>query len=169
MPVPSPPPATLREIAGVSVAEIAREFGTPTYVYDAAKIVERLGEVSAFDVVRYAQKACSSLAIVDLVRRHGALVDTVSYGELLDVFWGCHNPTTLNRQGPDHGSQYRSVIFTFDDGQRADAEKSKAAQDASGAFPAPIVTAIEPASTYWRAEDYHQNYFKKEGIEACPI
>ncbi|MEE8259111.1 MAG: peptide-methionine (S)-S-oxide reductase MsrA, partial [Sphingomonadales bacterium] len=46
---------------------------------------------------------------------------TVSYGELLDVFWGCHNPTTLNRQGPDHGSQYRSVIFTFDDGQRADA------------------------------------------------
>lgn len=95
--------------------------------------------------------------------------DQVSYGELLDVFWGCHNPTTLNRQGPDHGSQYRSVIFTFDDGQMADAEKSKTAQDASGVFPNPIVTAIEPASTYWRAEDYHQNYFKKEGIEACPV
>ncbi len=94
---------------------------------------------------------------------------TVSYGELLDVFWGCHNPTTLNRQGPDHGSQYRSVIFTFDDGQMADAEKSKTAQDASGVFSAPIVSAIEPASTYWRAEDYHQNYFKKEGIEACPV
>lgn len=94
---------------------------------------------------------------------------TVSFGELLDVFWGCHNPTTLNRQGADHGSQYRSVIFTFDERQMADAEKSKAAQATSGVFPAPIVTAIEPAGTYWRAEDYHQNYFKKEGIEACPV
>ena len=79
---PSPLPAMLSEIAGVSIAEIAREFGTPTYVYDAAKIVERIGDVAAFDVVRYAQKACSSLAIVDLVRRFGALVDTVSAGEI---------------------------------------------------------------------------------------
>ena len=82
MPESLPLPAMLSKIAGVSIAEIAREFGTPTYVYDAAKIVERVGDVAAFDVVRYAQKACSSLAIVDLVRRHGALVDAVSAGEI---------------------------------------------------------------------------------------
>ncbi len=82
MNVPSPLPATLQEIAGVRIAEIVREFGTPTYVYDAAKIEERLGDVATFDVVRYAQKACSSLAIVDLVRRGGALVDAVSAGEM---------------------------------------------------------------------------------------
>ena len=82
MSAPSPLPTMLREIAGVSVAEIARDFGTPTYVYDAAKIVERLGDLRAFDVVRYAQKACSSLAIVDLVRQGGALVDAVSAGEI---------------------------------------------------------------------------------------
>jgi diaminopimelate decarboxylase len=70
------------EIAGFSVVELARRFGTPTFFYDAAKIVERLGDLRAFDVVRYAQKACSNLAIVDLVRRHGALVDAVSAGEI---------------------------------------------------------------------------------------
>ncbi len=70
------------QIAGVSVAEIARQFGTPTYVYDSAKIVERLNGLSAFDVVRYAQKACSNLAILDLVRRNGGLVDCVSSGEV---------------------------------------------------------------------------------------
>jgi len=74
---------TLRtEIAGVSVAELAGEFGTPTYVYDAARILERVADLAAFDVVRYAQKACSNLAILDLVRRHGALVDAVSAGEI---------------------------------------------------------------------------------------
>ena len=69
------------QIAGVSVAELARQFGTPTFVYDAAKIVERLGDLRQFDHVRFAQKACSNLAIVDLVRRHGGLVDAVSAGE----------------------------------------------------------------------------------------
>jgi diaminopimelate decarboxylase len=70
------------EIAGVDVAEMAREFGTPTYFYDAAKIIERIDDLRAFDTIRYAQKACSNLAILDLVRRHGALVDTVSAGEI---------------------------------------------------------------------------------------
>jgi diaminopimelate decarboxylase len=70
------------DIAGVSVASLAERFGTPTFVYDAAKIVQRIGDLRAFDVVRYAQKACSSLAIVDLARRHGALVDSVSAGEV---------------------------------------------------------------------------------------
>ena len=69
-------------IAGVSVAELAKEFGTPLYVYDAAKIIERVRDLAAFDVVRYAQKACSNIAILDLVRREGALVDTVSAGEI---------------------------------------------------------------------------------------
>jgi diaminopimelate decarboxylase len=71
-----------REIGGVAVADLARQFGTPTFVYDAARIVERLGGLRAFDVVRYAQKAASNLAILDLVRRHGALVDTVSANEI---------------------------------------------------------------------------------------
>lgn len=93
----------------------------------------------------------------------------VSYDDLLVVFWACHNPTTLNRQGPDSGTQYRSVIFTFDEAQQAKAEKSKAETDTTGDFSGPIVTAIEPVSSYWRAEDYHQNYFKKQGIEACPV
>jgi diaminopimelate decarboxylase len=70
------------QIAGLSVNELAKQFGTPTYVYDAAKIVERVNDLKAFDVIRYAQKACSNLAILDLVRRHGVLVDAVSAGEI---------------------------------------------------------------------------------------
>ena len=70
------------EIAGVGVAELARRFGTPTFVYDAAVILRRLADLAAFDVVRYAQKACSNLAILDLLRRRGALVDAVSGGEI---------------------------------------------------------------------------------------
>ncbi len=75
--------ATLRtQIAGISVGEIARQFGTPTYVYDAAKIVERINDLRAFDYIRYAQKANSNLAILDLMRREGVLVDAVSAGEI---------------------------------------------------------------------------------------
>src|SRR2546423_3780445 len=73
---------TLTEIAGHPVAELARRFGTPVYVYDAAKIAERIADLAAFDVVRYAQKACSNIGILDLVRRNGALVDCVSAGEV---------------------------------------------------------------------------------------
>src|SRR3954470_15758115 len=73
----------------------------------------------------------------------------VSYEQLLEVFWSNHNPTTLNRQGPDVGSQYRSVIFHYSPDQKAAAEKSKAEQDASGRFPRPIVTQIEPAPTFY--------------------
>ena len=75
-------PLVRREIAGVRVVDLAEEFGTPTYVYDAAKIVERIKDLHRFDVVRYAQKACSNLAVLDLVRRQGAVVDTVSAGEI---------------------------------------------------------------------------------------
>ncbi|MGI6419523.1 MAG: diaminopimelate decarboxylase [Thermoguttaceae bacterium] len=79
-------------IAGMPVVEIARKFGTPTYVYDAAKIVERLADLAAFDTVRYAQKACSNLAVIDLIRRHGGLVDTVSAAEIRRALAAGYSP-----------------------------------------------------------------------------
>ena len=90
---------------------------------------------------------------------------SLSYEELLDVFWGCHDPTTLNRQGPDRGTQYRSVIYFADSGQEAAAIKSK--EQNSGRFPDPIVTEITAASKYYIAEDYHQKYLEKRGLENC--
>src|SRR5580692_5011917 len=75
-------PVVRTEIAGLAVADLARKFGTPSFVYDAAKITERIGDLRAFDHIRYAQKACSNLAILDLARRHGVLVDAVSAGEI---------------------------------------------------------------------------------------
>ena len=93
----------------------------------------------------------------------------VSFGDLLEVFWANHNPTTVNRQGPDVGAQYRSAIFAYDDGQKAAAVASKAEQDAAKRFNGPVVTIIEPVTSYYPAEEYHQNYFEKQGIEHCPI
>lgn len=93
----------------------------------------------------------------------------VSFEALLQVLWDSHDPTTMNRQGPDRGTQYRSVIFFHDEAQRQAAEASKAALDASGRFSDPAVTAIEPAGDYYAAEDYHQKYFEKQGIAACPV
>jgi peptide-methionine (S)-S-oxide reductase len=93
----------------------------------------------------------------------------VSYDALLDVFWENHDPTTLNRQGPDIGEQYRSAIFVHNDEQRAAAEASKQRRDASGAYRRPIVTAIEPAQTFWKAEEYHQQYLEKRGLSTCHI
>lgn len=86
---------------------------------------------------------------------------TVTYEELLDVFWNIHDPTTPNRQGPDVGSQYRSAIFSHDAEQEAAAIASKEKLDGSGRLPKPIVTEIAPASTFYRAEDYHQGYLEK--------
>jgi peptide-methionine (S)-S-oxide reductase len=91
----------------------------------------------------------------------------VSYDDLLDVFWSNHNPTTLNRQGPDIGTQYRSVIFYHSPEQKAAAEKSKI--DMSSRLNRPIVTQIEPAPTFWRAEEYHQRYLEKRGQSHCAI
>ncbi|MBC7447322.1 MAG: peptide-methionine (S)-S-oxide reductase MsrA [Hymenobacteraceae bacterium] len=85
----------------------------------------------------------------------------VSYDELLEVFWGTHDPTTLNRQGGDTGTQYRSAIFTHDDEQRRLAEAYKQKLNAEHAFPQPIVTEIVPIPTFYPAEDYHQNYFNQ--------
>lgn len=88
----------------------------------------------------------------------------VSYEDLLDVFWGCHDPTQLNRQGPDVGTQYRSAIFTHDKDQQAAAEESKSALENLGRFSRPIVSDITPAEPFWRAEEYHQQYLEKRGL-----
>lgn len=93
----------------------------------------------------------------------------VSYDELLRVFWQNHNPTTLNRQGPDVGTQYRSVIFFHGPEQEAAASASKAALEKSGAFSRPIVTEIVEAQDFWRAEEYHQQYLEKRGLSHCAI
>ena len=87
----------------------------------------------------------------------------VSYDKLLEVFWGNHDPTQLNRQGPDIGTQYRSGIFFHDAEQEAAALASKEAEQASGRQRGHIVTEITPAPEYWLAEDYHQQYFEKSG------
>jgi len=93
----------------------------------------------------------------------------VSYNDLLKVFWEIHDPTTPNRQGPDVGSQYRSVIFYHSDEQQAAAIASEDALAKSGKYRNPIVTEIVPAQTFWRAEEYHQKYLKKHGQAACGI
>ncbi len=87
----------------------------------------------------------------------------VSYDALLDAFWSIHNPTTLNRQGPDIGSQYRSAVFFHDADQEKAARAAKERLDRSGRFQRPIVTEIAPAGPFWRAEEYHQRYHEKHG------
>lgn len=93
----------------------------------------------------------------------------IGYEKLLDVFWKNHNPTTQNQQGPDFGSQYRSVIFTHSPEQKKIAEASKTALEASGAWKRPIVTQIVDAQTFYPAEDYHQQYLKKRGLGSCHL
>ena len=93
----------------------------------------------------------------------------VSYRDLLNVFWNAHDPTTLNRQGPDIGTQYRSVIFYHTTEQEAEARASRAAVEQSGRFRRHVVTAIEPAGTFWRAEEYHQQYYAKHGGGHCRV
>ncbi len=93
----------------------------------------------------------------------------VSYDELLDVFWSNHNPTTLNRQGPDWGTQYRSAIFFHSPEQEAAARVSKEKLEKSGRYNRPIVTQIVPASVFYRAEEHHQRYLEKRGVSSCHI
>jgi peptide-methionine (S)-S-oxide reductase len=91
----------------------------------------------------------------------------VSFEALLDVFWGNHNPTTLNSQGPDYGSQYRSAVFFHDEAQRAAAEAGKVRWQPK--FKKPIVTEIVAAQTFYRAEEYHQQYLEKRGLSHCHV
>ena len=93
----------------------------------------------------------------------------VSYEDLLQVFWSIHDPTQVNRQGPDVGDQYRTGIFYYSEEQRAQAEAYKSRLQSSGRFKRPIATEITKASTFWKAEEYHQKYFQKHGMSHCPV
>jgi peptide-methionine (S)-S-oxide reductase len=93
----------------------------------------------------------------------------LSYDTLLDAFFTLHDPTQLNRQGPDWGSQYRSVVFTHSGEQMAQARAKIAELNAAGAYRKPIATKVEPATTFWRAEEYHQRYLEKRGMVHCHI
>lgn len=93
--------------------------------------------------------------------------EIVSYEELLKVFWGNHDPTQMNRQGPDVGNQYRSAIFYYNKEQQNAAEKMLQELKKSGRFKKPIVTEIEAAGDFYRAEEYHQRYLEKKGIKVC--
>jgi peptide-methionine (S)-S-oxide reductase len=93
----------------------------------------------------------------------------VSFADLLEVFWSSHDPTQVDRQGPDVGRQYRSVVFYHDESQRRAAEASRNARDASGVHRRPIATTLEPAATFWQAEDYHQRYLEKRGLASCRV
>jgi peptide-methionine (S)-S-oxide reductase len=96
--------------------------------------------------------------------------ERVSFEQLLEVFWQIHDPTTLNRQGPDVGTQYRSIIFYSDENERKAAEESKRRLDQSGKLHRPVVTQIVPAAEFYRAEEYHQRYYERMGIApACGI
>ena len=91
----------------------------------------------------------------------------ISYEKLLKVFWKAHDPTQLNRQGPDTGKQYRSAIFFHNKEQEATAKKSKETLEKSRRFPSKIVTEIKPAANFWKAEEYHQQYLRKQGLDSC--
>jgi len=93
--------------------------------------------------------------------------DEISYLELLATFWKSHDPTQMNRQGPDFGTQYRSAIFFHDAEQEKEARASKAVLEKEAIFKRPIVTQIQQAPAFYPAEDYHQQYFEKQGIRAC--
>ena len=93
----------------------------------------------------------------------------LSYEQLLDVFWTIHDPTQVNRQGPDYGKQYRTAIFFHSPEQEAAAKKSKQALEASGKLRRPVATEITAAGTFWRAEEYHQRYLEKRGAASCHI
>ena len=95
--------------------------------------------------------------------------ERVSYDDLLNVFWENHDPTQFNRQGPDYGAQYRSAIFFYTPEQESAAKASKARLDGSGKYKKPVVTQIAAAAEFWRAEEYHQQYFEKRGVAHCRI
>ncbi len=93
--------------------------------------------------------------------------EKITYEALLNHFWQCHNPTQLNRQGPDYGTQYRSAIFYYNDEQKQKATEAKKA--IAPTFPKPIATEITAFTNFYPAEEYHQRYFEKKGIQACHI
>jgi peptide-methionine (S)-S-oxide reductase len=95
--------------------------------------------------------------------------EKLSYDQLLNTFWTIHDPTQVNRQGPDYGKQYRTAIFFHTPEQEAAAKKSKQALEANGKLRRPVATEITPAGPFWRAEEYHQRYLEKRGAASCHI
>src|SRR5215472_9899828 len=141
--------ATFRQVKGVVATAVGYEGGSlanPSY-YDVC--TDRTGHAETVEVDYDTNR--------------------VSYEDLLAVFWANHDPTTLNRQGPDVGTQYRSVIIYHTPEQQAAALASKEKLQASGKFRRPIVTQIVPAETFYRAEDYHQQYLEKRGLSHCNL
>lgn len=139
--------SAFREVKGVTDAAVGYMGGTtenPTYKEVCTK---RTGHAEVVQVDYDPEQVC--------------------YEELLNVFWNTHDPTTPDRQGPDVGSQYRSVIFFHTPEQERIATESREKLQASGRYQRRIVTEIVPASTFWRAEDYHQRYLEKHGIGSC--
>ena len=141
--------ATFRQIPGVlstRVGYIGGEFANPTY---KDVCTDRTGHAEAVEV--------------------GYDPAKVTYEQLLGVFWENHDPTQLNRQGPDYGSQYRSAVFYHSPEQEQMARASREKLKNSGQFSRPIVTQIVPATTFYEAEDYHQQYLEKRGLASCHI
>jgi peptide-methionine (S)-S-oxide reductase len=141
--------AAFRQIAGVTgtrVGYTGGDFKNPTY---KDVCTDRTGHAEAVEVDYDPTK--------------------VSYEDLLNVFWENHDPTQLNRQGPDFGTQYRSAIFYDSPEQEQAARASKANLEKSGHFQRQIVTQIVPTTTFYRAEDYHQQYLEKRGLASCHI
>lgn len=141
--------ATFRSLPGVSATRVGYTGGTlnsPTY---KDVCTDRTGHAEAVEVTYDPAK--------------------ISYEELLQTFWENHDPTTLNRQGPDVGTQYRSAIFYHSPEQEAAARASKERLEESRAYRRPIVTEILPAVEFWEAEDYHQQYLEKRGLAHCHI
>jgi peptide-methionine (S)-S-oxide reductase len=141
--------ATFRQLPGVTstrVGYIGGELPNPTY---KDVCTDRTGHAEAVEVEYDPSK--------------------ISYNKLLEVFWENHDPTQLNRQGPDWGTQYRSAIFFHSPEQEAVARKSKEQMEKSGRFHKPIVTQIVPATTFYEAEEYHQQYLEKKGLASCHI
>ena len=141
--------AAFRQVEGVTATRVGYTGGklvTPTY-QDVC--TDRTGHAEAVEVEYDPAK--------------------ISYDQLLDIFWENHDPTQLNRQGPDWGTQYRSAIFFQSPEQEQAARASKARLEKSGRFMGSIVTEIVPATTFYQAEDYHQQYLEKRGLASCRI
>jgi peptide-methionine (S)-S-oxide reductase len=141
--------ATFRQLPGVKATRVGYtggDFANPTY---RDVCTDSTGHAEAVEVDYDPSK--------------------LAYEKLLEVFWENHDPTQLNRQGPDWGTQYRSAIFFTSPEQEAEAKASKAALEKAHRFSRPIVTEIVPATTFYQAEDYHQQYLEKKGLASCHI